>query len=243
MIEHIPLYLSALIAEIAGTISGFGSSSILLPIAHQLFDYRTAIILVAIYHIFGNTSRLALTYQHWDKRIFILFGIPSVIATVIGVFLVDYFDPAVLKLILGLVLTLFALYSLWKPAFHIAATPMIGRIGGALSGFTAGLIGTGWVLRGAFMTFFWLAKERYIATIASIALLVDFTRIPLYFSQGFLSREYLPLIPVLFLIAWIGSYIGKQLVLKIPTEILRKIILIAIIIMSTYLSWQGITSL
>lgn len=64
---------SALIAEIAGTISGFGSSSILLPVAHQFFDYKNAIIIVAIYHIFGNMSRLSLTYQHWDKRIFFLF--------------------------------------------------------------------------------------------------------------------------------------------------------------------------
>ncbi len=83
MLENLPLYIAVFMAEIAGTISGFGSSSILLPIAHQFFDYQNAIILVAIYHIFGNTSRLALTYQHWDKRIFLLFGIPSVIATLI----------------------------------------------------------------------------------------------------------------------------------------------------------------
>jgi uncharacterized membrane protein YfcA len=81
--ENLALYISALIAEITGTISGFGSSSILLPIAHQFFDYQNTIMLVAIYHIFGNTSRLTLTYQHWDKRIFFLFGIPSFIATVI----------------------------------------------------------------------------------------------------------------------------------------------------------------
>lgn len=154
LLENLPLYISALIAEIAGTISGFGSSSILLPMAHQFFDYQNAIILVAIYHIFGNTSRLSLTYHHWDKKIFFLFGIPSVIATIIGASLVGQVNPDILKVILAVVLTLFALYSLWKPEFHIPATPLIGRIGGALSGFTAGLIGTGGVLRGAFMTLF-----------------------------------------------------------------------------------------
>jgi uncharacterized protein len=92
--------ISALIAEIAGTISGFGSSSILLPIAHQFFDYRNALILVASYHIFGNVSRLSLTYHYWDKRIFFLFGIPSVIATVIGASLVEYVNPSILKIIL-----------------------------------------------------------------------------------------------------------------------------------------------
>jgi uncharacterized protein len=126
--EHLPLFISALFAEIAGTISGFGSSSILLPIAHQFFDYKTAIILVAIYHIFGNTSRLSLTYRHWDKRIFLLFGIPSVIATIIGASLVDEVDPDILKVILGVILIIFASYSLWKPEFKITPTPLVGRI-------------------------------------------------------------------------------------------------------------------
>ena len=110
------LLISALIAEIAGTISGFGSSSILLPMAHQFFDYQNAIILVAIYHIFGNASRLSMTHKHWDKRIFLLFGIPSVIATIIGASLVGQVNPDILKVILSIVLTLFALYSFIPPA-------------------------------------------------------------------------------------------------------------------------------
>ncbi len=235
MLENIPLYIAALIAEITGTISGFGSSSILLPMAHQFFDYQNAIILVAIYHIFGNTSRLSMTYRHWDKRIFFLFGIPSVMATILGASLVGSVNPDILKIILSVVLILFALYSLWKPEFKVTPTPLLGRVGGALSGFTAGLIGTGGVLRGAFMTLFGLARERYIATIASIALLVDFTRIPLYFGQGFLSREYFHLIPILLIIALIGSWIGKKIVSMISTEILKKLILISIIIMSLWL--------
>jgi uncharacterized protein len=85
------------------------------------------------------------------------------------------------------------------------------------------------------MILFGLSKERYIATIASIALLVDITRIPLYFSQGFLSREFFYLIPILFLIAFIGSWIGKKIVAHIPSQILRTIILIGIIFMSIWL--------
>ncbi len=237
---------SALIAEIAWTISGFGSSSILLPVAHQFFDYKNAIIIVAIYHIFGNMSRLSLTYQHWDKRIFFLFWIPSVIATVIGAMLIGSVNTDILKIVLGIVLVIFALYSLWSPHFTLTPSPLLGRIGWALSGFTAGLIGTGWVLRGAFMTLFGLSRERYIATIASIALLVDITRIPVYFGQGFLSTEYLWMIIPLFVLAYIGSYIGKKIVARIPSDILRKIILIAIIIVSLLLVsqwWKNLLTL
>jgi uncharacterized membrane protein YfcA len=88
------------------------------------------------------------------------------------------------------------------------------------------------------MTLFGLSRERYIATIASIALLVDITRIPVYFGQGFLSTEYLWMIIPLFVLAYIGSYIGKKIVARIPSDILRQIILIAIIIVSLLLVSQ-----
>lgn len=232
------LLLWALIAEIAGTIAWFGSSSIFLPIAHQFLSYQNAIILVAIYHIFGNMSRFSLFRRHRDKNIFFLFGIPSIIGTIIGARLAWVVDPNILKVVLWCVLILFALYSLVKPQLQIACTPRIGRIWWALSWFTAGLIGTWWVLRGAFMTLFWLSKERYIATIASVALLVDFTRIPVYFSQWFMDPHYYPYIPVFFIIAFIGSRIGKKIVARINAELLKKIILIAIIIVSWLLVYQ-----
>jgi hypothetical protein len=89
-------------------------------------------------------------------------------------------------------------------------------VGGGVSGFLAGLIGTGGALRGAFLTGFKLPEAVYIATAASIALAVDFTRIPIYMSSGFLSPAYYLHIPVLFLVAITGSYVGRRIASKIP---------------------------
>lgn len=235
---HIELFIGALFAEIAGTISGFGSSSIFLPIANQFLDYRNAITLVAIYHIFGNISRLSLFWRHWNKKIFILFGIPSVIATVCGVFMIPYFDLNILKVLLWIVLFIFAGFLFLDSKFNINPTPSVGRIWWFVSWFFAGLIGTGWILRWAFLTVFNLPKEQYIATIASIALLVDITRIPLYFEQGFLDYEYLLYVPILFIIAFAGSYIGKKIVSYLDQQLLKKIILIGIMILSLVLAYQ-----
>lgn len=232
-------YLSALIAEIAGTISGFGSSSIFLPAAHQFLDYKSAILIVAVYHMFGNITRFLLTYRHWNMEIFMLFGIPSVIATMIGSLFIDIIPSNILKIILAVVLILFTLYSLFRPSFGLRPTVWMGRIGGFLSGFTAWVIGTGWVLRGAFLTSFGLRKEEYIATIAAIAILVDMTRIPLYVSQWFFRPEDIYLLAPLLLIALLGSYVGKKVVQYLPSEILKKIILVGVIILSALLGYQG----
>ncbi len=229
----------ALLAEIMGTIAWFGSSSIFLPIAHEFLTYHNALILVAIYHIFGNISRFSLFWRSWDRKIFVLFGVPSIIATVIGAQLAWVINPNILKIFLGIVLIVFAWYSLMMPAIQIILSPWMGRLWWALSGFTAWLIGTGGVLRWAFMTLFGLTKESYIATIASVALLVDITRIPVYLSQWWMDPEHYIYIPVLFVIAFIWSWIGKQIVACIDTQLLRKIILIMIMVMSIWLIYQG----
>jgi uncharacterized protein len=65
-----------------------------------------------------------------------------------------------------------------------------------------------------------------------IALGTDATRIPLYLSQGFLLQQYYYYIPILATTAIGGSYIGKKIVGKIDQNKFRKIVLVAIIIVS-----------
>ena len=50
MEEEILFFLSAFVAEIIGTMTGFGSSTIFLPLALFFVDFKTAIVLVAIFH-------------------------------------------------------------------------------------------------------------------------------------------------------------------------------------------------
>ena len=242
---YIILICWAYLAEIAWTLAWFWSSSIFLPIASQVLSFKTALLLVAIYHIFWNMSRLAMFYTYRNKSIFILFGIPSIIATVVGAYLVSWIDPTTLKIALWVVLCIFAWYKLFF-ADHSFKTDSqhskhrFWRIGGALSGFSAWIIGTWWVLRWAFMSVFTLPKEEYIATIASIALLVDATRIPIYFSQWFLDVQYLWLVPILFVIAFLGSWTAKRILSFVPETVFKRGILIAIILGAVLLVFQGI---
>jgi hypothetical protein len=51
-------------AELIGTMAGFGSSTIFLPVALFFVDFKTAIVLVAIFHLLGNTGRILLHQLH-----------------------------------------------------------------------------------------------------------------------------------------------------------------------------------
>lgn len=233
-------FISAFIAEVIGTIVGFGSSTILLPLALFFVDFKTALILVAFFHIFGNLGRITFFRHGLDKKLILIFGVPSVILAVLGALLVNYTPQDVLKLILGFFLLIFSITSIAKPDFKFKPSKRNTVIGGGLSGFLAGLIGTGGALRGAFLTSFNLKKNVYIATAAAIALAVDITRIPIYFGSGFLEQQFYAYLPFLFIIAIAGSYTGKKVVDKIPQSSFRKFVLAVIALISLKFIYEGI---
>ena len=237
---EILFFISALLAEIIGTMAGFGSSTIFLPIALFFFDFKTALILAAIFHMSGNIGRIAFFRHNFDKRILLIFGIPSVLFTVIGASLVRFASQPLLKLILGVFLFLYVIFSLYRPDISVRSSMKNNMVGGSLSGFFAGLIGTGGALRGAFLTSFKLEKSVYIATAAAVSLAVDITRIPIYIGSGFLSEEYYYFIPLLFLTAIVGSFIGKRIVKKVSQKRFRTFVLVFIGIVSLKFIYDGL---
>jgi uncharacterized protein len=54
MLEDILFFIVAFLSEVIGAVAGFGSSTIFLPLALFFVDFQTALILVAISHLFGN---------------------------------------------------------------------------------------------------------------------------------------------------------------------------------------------
>lgn len=230
--EEIFFFISALIAEVIGTMAGFGSSTIFLPLALLFVDFKTAIILVAIFHLFGNLSRIIFFRQGFDKRIILQVGVPSVLLSLLGAFLIGVLPQPVLKLILGIFLVVTSVSFLAKPGLKFPANTRTFIAGGSATGFITALVGTGGALRATLLQGFNIEKVKYIATAATIALATDATRIPVYLSQGFLTEQYFLYLPILFAIALAGSFIGRKIVRRIDQEKFQKMVFVAIILVS-----------
>lgn len=242
MLEDILFFISAFMSEIVGAIAGFGSSTIFLPLALFFVDFKTALILVAISHLFGNLGRINFFRYGLDRNIIITFGIPSVILSFVGASAVDILSQDMLKMILGLFLIIISILLLIKPNLKFPTNKKTIITGGSISGFITGLVGTGGALRAAFFIGLNLEKTKYIATAAVIALATDAIRIPSYISQGFLLEQYLYYIPILFVTSLSGSFIGRKVVNKIDQQKFRKIVLVAIIVVSIIFIINGLAS-
>lgn len=231
MIENIIFLIASFIAAIGATLAGFGSSTLLIPVAIMFMDLKTAVLLVACFHLFNNSFKIKMFWNKIDFKIFLLFGIPSIIFAFIGATLISIIPIGIVKRILAIFLITFSIYSFIKPKFAIKETKTTAIIGGGLSGFLAGLVGLGGAIRSIFLIVFNLPKEVYIATSAAIAFVIDLTRIPTYLFTGITQdRSYYILLPFLLISAYFGVKIGKVLLGKISQSIFKRIVLIALLL-------------
>lgn len=229
MINLLLFILAALLAEIVGTVGGFGSSVFFVPLAQFFLGFKTVLGITAVFHLFSNTAKLLFFRNKIDWRVLFLIGVPAVIFVLIGSYITVSVNSEYTKLGLGIFLILFSVVFLVFKNFEIKASNRNALLGGGISGFLAGLIGTGGAIRGATMVAFNLDKNIFVATSAGIDLGVDFSRAVIYLYNGFLDPMYYKYIPVLIAVAFAGSYLGKMLLDRIPQSVFRILVLLLLL--------------
>ncbi len=222
--------LLALLAEILGTIGGFGSSVFFVPLGNFYFDFYSVLGLTAIFHLSSNLSKIFLFKKGLNKLLILYLGIPSVLFVVLGGFLSNLLDTFYLELLLGIFLLSLSGLFLMKKDLVIDPSKKNSVIGGALSGFSAGLLGTGGAIRGLTMAAFNMEKSVFIATSAFIDFMIDFSRTIVYYKNGYIHDHDLIYVPFLLVIGMLGTYIGKKILVYIPQSRFKKISLILILI-------------
>lgn len=230
MLSTAVFLFASYVAAMAATISGFGSSALLIPVAVLFMDIKTAVFVVAVFHLFNNLFKIKLFWRSIDRQIFMLFGIPSILLAFTGALLISVIPLDGVKVVLGMFLIFYAVFSFIKPKLGVKKTRFIAIMGGSLSGFFAGLIGLGGAIRGAFLNAFRLRKEVYVATSAMIAVVIDMTRVPIYlFTRTVQDKSYYVLLPFLCVMAYFGVVSGKALLKKLNQETFRRIVSVALL--------------
>ena len=221
--------LLALVAEVIGTIGGFGSSVFFVPLGNFYFDFYSVLGLTAIFHLSSNLSKIFLFKKGLDKKLLLNIGIPSVIFVIVGGFLSKIINSDFLEIFLGVFLVGLSLLFLIKSKLSISPNKKNAIIGGSFSGFSAGLLGTGGAIRGLTMAAFNLEKSVFISTSAFIDFMIDFSRTFVYYNNGYIHKHDLKYVPFLLVIGILGSYLGKKILVYIPQTKFRKLSLFFIL--------------
>ena len=186
--------------------------------------------MTALFHLSSNLSKIALFKKGIDKKLVLYLGIPAILFVILGGLLTSYFDNKILEICLGIFLILISAIFLIFKKLTIKKGKSQAVIGGTLSGFLAGLLGTGGAVRGLTMAAFNLEKNAFVATSAIIDFGVDFSRTIVYFFKGYINTTALIYLPFLLLIGFIGTYFGKKILNHMSHNIFKTLSLVMILI-------------
>lgn len=248
--EIIIISAAAFLTAILTFFSGFGLGTILTPVFVFFFPVDIAIALTGVVHFTNNVFKISLVGKHANKAVLIRFGIPAILASFLGAWLLlklsnlppvyEYYlngnicSVTPIKLVIAILLMVFSILEIiprfQKLHFNKNKLP----IGGILSGFFGGLSGIQGAIRSAFLLKSGLSKEGYIATGVVIASLVDFTRLAVYatrFTEANLTSN-IPLVIAATISAIAGAYIGKKLLKKITLKFIQTLVAIMLILIS-----------
>lgn len=166
---------------------------------------------------------------HW--KLILLFGIPGILLAFLASRLPTTIPELQLKRILGVFLITYTLFLLTKPEWKLKQTSFNAVLGGSLSGFFAGIFGVGGAVRGAFLSNFNLKKSVYIFTSGVIGFLIDSSRLTGYVTDGIRLSRLKPLtLFVAVLISFLGAYLARLTVDKIPQKKFRFVVALALLL-------------
>lgn len=219
------LLFSTFIASIFGTFTGFGISTVLIPIFMLFFPPAVTLLMVGIIHWFNNIWRLVLFRKGIVLKLLLFFGIPGILLSYSGARLTVEIPHSILTRAIGVVIICYVIFTYVKENFKIKTKRKNALLGGGLYGFSSGISGIGGEIRSMFLLSYDLPKPVYIATTGAISLTIDTTRIATYIWGGArLESLLLYAAGPLVLTTLLGAYIGKNVVERIPKDKFRTVV-------------------
>jgi uncharacterized membrane protein YfcA len=248
-VNYLILAVTLLVGAGLTFFSGFGLGTLMLPVFSLFFPLEVAVAATAIVHFANNIFKFGMVYKHIHFLTLLRFGVPAMLAALIGAFLLGYmgkhevifhyslFGRAIaltaLKLVIALLMIFFAVFELVRSLSKWKMDQKYMHLGGLLSGFFGGISGHQGAFRSVFLTKTGLTKEEFIGTSNAIALIIDFTRITIYASSTFAFfhvdglQSHL-LVGILF--AFIGTYFGKKLLNKTTISGIQRVVGVLLIV-------------
>lgn len=235
---------TAFAASLLTLFSGFGLGTLLMPVVAIFFPVAVAVALTAFVHLLNSIFKLTVLWRKVDWPVMLRFGVPAMIATIPGAWLLTGLSvlPQIhsytvvgieavvtpVKLAVGLLLILFASAEWFSLGEHFKVSPRWLPAGGILSGFFGGLSGHQGAFRSAFLIRAGLDKNAFVATNAAIAAAVDTARLSVYgLNMGLLlAHANAGLIAAATAAAFAGVLVGQIGLKKVTIGFIQKLVAI-----------------
>jgi len=237
-------FLSALIKNSLGV----GSGILLIPTLSIVFPVKIALGLGAPLTLASDLIGLRYYWREWfNLKEFLRLFIPSCIGLFIGTYLLSIIPAQVFKICIGTFGMLYALmllfpqftpFVVFKKSFSgIQKTSVNTQAGfyGTLAGIASMLAHASGMLWSIYLLSRNIDKRMFVASILILLALTNTYKVLAYIYLNLLSvdmlKDILPIIPGV----WLGAYLGNLFNKRINQQLFRKIVLVIIFIISALL--------
>lgn len=232
----------ALLASGLTFFSGFGLGTLLLPAFALFYPVEVAVASTAVVHFLNGVFKLGLVGRHADRGVVLRFGVPAILAASAGAWLLVRLadvrplgsytvlgaeaQPQPVKIGVGLVMLVAVAFEVVPRLADVTVAPRYLPLGGLASGFLGGLSGMQGALRSAFLVRLGLGKEAFIATGVVVAVLVDVSRLGVYWRGLHEHRTALDPVTLTAAIvaAFAGAVLGNRFLRKLTMRRLQRIV-------------------
>jgi len=210
-------FVSFLGSFIAGAL-GLGGGVLVLATMANLLPPLALVPLHGVVQLGSNLSRAVLNWRHMLMSV----ATPFLIGTIIGAAIGAQFVVALPKSLLQLVIAVFILASTWLPNLQ-------SQSAGKAKFFVVGIVttivtmfvgGTG-VLVGSFVAPACSERHQFVGTHSVVMTIQHGLKIVTFTLLGFAFGPYIALLVGLVTFSFIGSYVGKLLLNRLPERIFR----------------------
>jgi len=217
---------------------GLGFPVVVLALLATTIGLKEAIALLIVPGIIVNLWQaltggafLVLVRRLWPLLITTVMGIW------LGVYVLSLVDPSKLIVVLGVLLFLYAVFSLTRPQIpppgkhEVWLSPLMGALGGVVCGFTGSYLVPGII----YVQALGLPRDRFIQAIGiafvvlSIALGASFWQFGLMDMQSG-AISVMAMVPLI-----VGLFFGQRLRYRLSEEVFRKVFFAALMLVGIYM--------
>lgn len=253
--EYIVIASVALFVSGLTFFSGFGLGTLLMPVFALFFPVEVAVAATAIVHLANNIFKIILMGKYAEMKIVLQFALPAAIAAAVGAYLLSFisnlnylasyslwgkeFFITPVKIIIAVLMVVFSLFELIPSLKNFQVKDKFIPLGGLLSGFFGGISGHQGALRTAFLVRTGMNKNALIGTMVTSAVVIDISRLIVYGFTFFTkdislmqNKGIFDLIIVGIIAAFLGAFIGKQLLDKITLKGIQITVAVMLLILA-----------
>ncbi len=218
--------------------AGIGGGTILVAVIAVIVPVSALIPVHGAVQVGSNAGRTAILLPHVDRSVLLPFLGGSLVGALVGGFTVVQLPEAILKIGLGL----FILWTAWGPTLGLKGNLVIVGTG-VVSSFLTMFFGATASFIAAMLKTLKLGRMEHVATQGACMVAQHVIKVIVFGFLGFEFTPYLGLILAMIASGFIGTLIGKHVLLKSNDTRFHRILSVVLTLLALRLLYDGLMKL